>query len=73
DFEETYSIQNFFSYKEKLSRAIPSVDFYQLKGYYLSFDFQHDSGLSHLLFFLKEGVKKFVEEFNNIPKDLIVD
>ncbi|CAG8739981.1 12641_t:CDS:2 [Cetraspora pellucida] len=47
-----------FSIKEEIIKAIHSVDFYQLQGFYLSFD-------------LREDTERFMKEFNRIPIDKV--
>ncbi|CAG8761135.1 19539_t:CDS:2, partial [Racocetra persica] len=72
DFEETYPLDNATPFiKNKIIKAINTVDFQQLQGSYLHFDFRNHPDLSHLLFYFKKDVESFVKEFNQIPNNLI--
>ncbi|CAG8470619.1 20634_t:CDS:2 [Gigaspora rosea] len=56
-------------HKEAIIKAIYSVDFMQLQGSYLSFNFRYDSTLSHVLFFLKKDIEMLAKKLYQIQDD----
>ncbi|CAG8726325.1 15939_t:CDS:1, partial [Gigaspora rosea] len=70
EFEETYLPDDANpTNKEAIIKAIYSVEFMQLQGSYLSFDFRYSSSSSHILFFLKEDIIMFAKELYQINDD----
>ncbi|CAG8572558.1 19904_t:CDS:2 [Racocetra fulgida] len=77
EFEKTWSLNNVelsseeAIIKEEIIKAIYSVDFYQLQGFYLSFDLRYSSFLSHVLFYFRKDTERFMKEFNQISIDSV--
>lgn len=70
--EQTYNYSNDFYL------AVHSVDFYQLKRYYLHPDYRNSRIASHLLYFFKKDVESAANNYNNMEwinenKELVKD